>query len=318
MPFWTLPKRPPTPQIFDSNNEFHISLVAAIACLRAITCGVKVPENPRDLKTKLNIAHIASVVKVKDFVPSEKKAKNIKDKNNSSNENNKNNAQANQDLLGVDKNSLLKEFDKLIINIKSKPNPQEFEKDEDENYHIDVLYSLTNCRARNYKLELMEWVTVKLKAGKIIPALATTTSSIAALQTIELIKLICLNKKIEKYKNSFLNMSIPLLAQSEPQSAPEFKLTPQIKTTLWDRWDIVLSSLNHIINIRSLFKHLTEITKTLEPHDIMKGNTPIFINALMSLPNKAKERENILSKPLKDSLGVKVINIIINNELIAN
>ena len=312
-PFWTLPKRPPTPQIFDANNELHISIVAAMACLRAITCGVKVPENPRHLKTKLSIAHIASLVKVKDFVPNDKKAKDIKDKNNASNEINNNNGQSNQDLLGVDKNMLLKEFDKLSIHIKSKPNSQEFEKDEDENYHIDVLYSLTNCRARNYKLEHMEWVTVKLKAGKIIPALATTTSSIAALQTIELIKLICQNKKIENYKNSFLNMSIPLLAQSEPQNAPEFKLTNQITVTLWDRWDIDLGSLNHIINIRFLFKHLIEVTKTLEPHDIMKGNTPIFINALMSLPNKTKEKENILSKPLKDSIGVKVIVIIINS-----
>ena len=311
--FWTLPKRPPTPQIFDQNNELHVSIIASLACLRAVTCGIKVPENSRDLKTKLNITQIASGIKVNDFVASDKKAKVIKDKNdesNKSNQNNNNSAQANQDLLGIDRNVLLKEFDKLSSNIKSKPNFQEFEKDEDDNYHIDVLYSLTNCRARNYKLENMDWVTVKLKAGKIIPALATTTSSIAALQTIELIKLICQNKKIEAYKNSFLNMSIPLLAQSEPQCVPVFEVTPDIKATLWDRWDIDIGKFNHITNIRFLFKHLIEVTKILEPQDIMKGNMPILISSLMSLPNKAKEKENILNKPLKESLLVKVINYI--------
>ena len=36
----------------------------------------------------------------------------------------------------------------------------------------------------------MDWLTVKIKAGRIVPALATTTSVVAALQTIEIIKAI--------------------------------------------------------------------------------------------------------------------------------
>lgn len=57
----------------------------------------------------------------------------------------------------------------------------EFEKDNDANYHIDFIYSLANCRALNYKLDPMDWLTVKLKAGKIVPALATTTSVVSGL-----------------------------------------------------------------------------------------------------------------------------------------
>ncbi len=51
---------------------------------------------------------------------------------------------------------------------------------------------------------------VKLKAGRIVPALATTTACIAALQTIELVKVIkrC---KLETIKNAFLNLAIPSL-----------------------------------------------------------------------------------------------------------
>jgi hypothetical protein len=49
---------------------------------------------------------------------------------------------------------------------------------------------MTNSRSDNYGLNFMDWLTVKLKSGRIIPALATTTASIAALQTIELIKII--------------------------------------------------------------------------------------------------------------------------------
>ena len=62
---------------------------------------------------------------------------------------------------------------------------------------------------------MMDWITVKLKAGRIIPALATTTAAVAGLQTIELCKLIrqCLSSQIS---NSFLNLSVPVLALSEP------------------------------------------------------------------------------------------------------
>ena len=38
-----------------------------------------------------------------------------------------------------------------------------------------------NCRAVNYKLDAMDWITVKLKAGRIVPALATTTAAVAGL-----------------------------------------------------------------------------------------------------------------------------------------
>jgi len=43
---------------------------------------------------------------------------------------------------------------------------------------------MANLRATNYKLEPMDWMTTKLKAGRIIPALSTTTSCVAGLQTL--------------------------------------------------------------------------------------------------------------------------------------
>lgn len=67
---------------------------------------------------------------------------------------------------------------------------EEFEKDDDKNFHVDFIYACANVRAKNYSLSPMDWLTVKLKAGKIIPALATTTAAIAGLQTIELLKLL--------------------------------------------------------------------------------------------------------------------------------
>ena len=76
-----------------------------------------------------------------------------------------------------------KRFEKVFDtqNMPSLMQVEEFEKDDDSNFHIDFIYALANMRASNYNLEPMDWITVKIKAGNIIPALATTTAAIAGL-----------------------------------------------------------------------------------------------------------------------------------------
>lgn len=56
----------------------------------------------------------------------------------------------------------------------------------------------------------MDWLSVKLKAGRIVPALATTTAAIAGLQTLELVKLIK-NLKKDQHRNFFLNLAVPIM-----------------------------------------------------------------------------------------------------------
>ena len=53
-----------------------------------------------------------------------------------------------------------------------------FEKDDPTNWHIDFVAAVANLRARNYKITEVPAFKVKLIAGKIIPALATTTAMI--------------------------------------------------------------------------------------------------------------------------------------------
>jgi len=62
--------------------------------------------------------------------------------------------------------------------IKTKHNLTEFEKDDDSNFHIDFISAVANLRARNYKIEEVDNFKVKLIAGKIIPAIATTTAMV--------------------------------------------------------------------------------------------------------------------------------------------
>ena len=92
----------------------------------------------------------------------------------------------------------------------------ELEKDNDENNHIKFINSCVNLRAYNYNIEQISFLETKLKAGKIVPAISTTTSIISGLLLKEIIKYIIGKSSIESYKNSYINSSVNLLMSSDP------------------------------------------------------------------------------------------------------
>ena len=312
--FWTLPKRPPISLDYSIDDQLCTDFISAYACLMANMFNIKIPyENPRDPKSKKDMIIKTKNMVVEEFKPNELKAKEIENEVESSEKEKEKNEIIIEDK-DKEENKIEKNddeemlYNKEIINMlkddklgfnKMKPfTSVEFEKDDDTNFQIDVIYAMSALRCRNYKLEIMDWITVKIKAGRIIPALATTTSSIAALQAVELVK-IAKNSPIEEFRNSFLNLAIPSLSSSEPGVCPKNKIREGLSTTLWDRWEISLDKENCCI------KNLFEVLKTkylIFPRDIFKGKKPVYSYA--AYKDKKEINEELINKKMDSLLGI--------------
>jgi hypothetical protein len=114
--------------------------------------------------------------------------------------------------------------------------PHDFEKDDDSNFHVDFLTVATNARAWNYNIKQSSRHEVKVTAGKIIPALATTTSAICGMIDIEFCKLVLgLQHSLgsSPFANYNMDLAGPTFNAFRPANAIQFK-SPLGPSCPWD------------------------------------------------------------------------------------
>ncbi|XP_032746418.1 ubiquitin-like modifier-activating enzyme 1 Y [Rattus rattus] len=220
--FWSGPKRCPHPLTFDTNNPLHLDYVMAAANLFAQTYGL---EGSQDC---------AAVTTLLQSLPAPKFAPKSGIRIHVSEQELQSTSATVDDSHVEELKTSLPTPDKML---GFKMHPIDFEKDDDSNFHMDFIVAASNLRAENYGIPPADRHKSKLIAGKIIPAIATTTSAVVGLVCLELYKVVQGHQQLDSFKNSFINLALPFFSFSAPL-APGYHQYYDQKWTLWDRFDV--------------------------------------------------------------------------------
>ncbi|KAI4305340.1 hypothetical protein L6164_028712 [Bauhinia variegata] len=225
-PFWSAPKRFPHPLQFSASDPGHLHFVMAASILRAETFGIPIPDwvkNPKKLAEAVDRVIVPDFQPRKDVqIETDEKATSL--------------STASLDD-GAVINDLIIKLERCQANLSEgfRMKPVQFEKDDDTNYHMDLIAGLANMRARNYSIPEVDKLKAKFIAGRIIPAIATSTAMATGLVCLELYKALDGGHKVEDYRNTFANLALPLFSMAEPVP-PKVIEHQDMQWTVWDRW----------------------------------------------------------------------------------
>lgn len=162
----------------------------------------------------------------------------------------------------------------------------EFEKDDESNGHVSFITAASNLRATCYGIPTADVMETRRVAGRIVPAMITTTAFVSALSCIELLKLVqqC---PLKRFRNAFINLALPFFAFTAPLPADEMSGLRGQKYTLWDRIVIKESkkvaasgglTLRHFL--KKVGKKASGRTHSIEIASVSYGQYMIYANFL--------------------------------------
>lgn len=290
--FWQSPKRPPQPISFDPAQPDHIGFIAAAARLFAGRHNLTPPDD-----VLRSVSELLPQVAVPVYVPKSVQSV-VTDEAVTKDQAEKKQGVDTQELGGNELDSYAVNLERLAAEgsgdgaqkLTAALGVALFEKDDDTNGHIDFITAASNLRATMYGIQASDRFKTKRIAGKIVPAIATTTAAVSGLVALELIKIV---KKVslDNYKNTFLNLALPFMLLSEPGPVEKVQLGSGNSYTLWDKWEIRGTHSTTLAEFLAMFKD----SYGLEPTGVFNGGSMVYVPLF-------KGQQKRLPKPMRKLL----------------
>ena len=182
--YWTGDKRFPHPLPFNKDDKLSLLFVKKYSQILARSLSIQIIDDDDEIKK------IISKIKIEKYIPKpvdkSKKSFNY-NKDKISKEERK--IKRSKKLEKV--NNYIKEINQYFDTIEKGMNLdlikiEEFDKDDETKGHVEFLYAFTNLRAENYDIEKCDISKVKMVAGKIVPAIASTTAAVVGIVALQL------------------------------------------------------------------------------------------------------------------------------------
>ncbi|XP_061864643.1 ubiquitin-like modifier-activating enzyme 7 [Colius striatus] len=264
VPFWAGDRSCPHPLSFDPDNDTHLEYVLAASHLFAQVH--KVPP----CRDRVAAQTILRSISPPPFVPKEGLQIPLTEEQDEAQpsadhgrlvELTQDLAQRRQELVGGEE---------VPVPLME---PIHFEKDND--IHVDFITAASNLRAENYGIPPADWLTSKRIAGRIVPAIITTTAAVAGLACLEVYKLVWKCRDLSCYRNSNLRLSDCRLLRIQPLPPTTYRYGGQ-EWSCWDRLEMqAVSTDGQEVTVQEVLDWLQKThgwTVTM----LLRGNTVIY------------------------------------------